>query len=388
MTEGSPEEWIFVPPKKFATRNRKDNRRTSKRDDRQLEKVKQFHKTLNSKPDDSVHKNTHAHKQLLIATIEKCVNEIKCFGRLHVEGGQQTNHHLFDLQTLVNSIQDAANRGKCERDVNEIICYGIGNFEGARDDRYNAPLIQLACVLALRDAFARRVIDSRGHINSNELNSIITTCQNESESNQNDQDEVTEDGSSPSQRQQEPVSIVYYEPFIKTIEREILAHFHVKVLDSNEQGKRRIKRNTREDSSNFESSTLFYMPHCPMRLYSNVLWANWREDLILNGSIIIFGNSFRAYDERIISSEKKEGDRTNAIFSLLPFSCEVEILTKYSHRNRSSSSSIDTLLCGQDIEMAFNDCVILSFHKDDEAIPFPSQPEEYIVSKDSDGELV
>ena len=387
MTHGSSEEWNFVPLKNSSARKGKDNRRTSNKRERQLSKARQLHKTLNSNHDENLYQDKEERKRLLIATIEKCIREIKHFGR--VVGGQQTKHHLFDLQTLVDSIQDAANRENCDREVNEIICYGIGNFDGARDDRYNAPLVQLACVLALRDAFARRVLPRRGQINSDELDSKTITGQNESVLNQGDQDGVIGNEIVSIERRQEPVSILYFEPFIKTIEREILAHFHVKVLDSNEQGKRRITRKSCNGSSSFNSSTLFYMPHCPMRLYSNVLWANWKEELLFNGSIIIFGNSFKAYDERIISSEKKKGDRTNGIFSLLPFSCEAEVLAIDSNRNHSSREhgSIGAL-GGQDLETAFNDCVVLSFHKADEALQFPSQPEEYIVAKDSDGELV
>jgi hypothetical protein len=38
--------------------------------------------------------------------------------------------------------------------------------------------------------------------------------------------------------------------------------------------------------------TLFFMPHCPYRLYSNILWANWGEQL---GNITILGNRYAGF---------------------------------------------------------------------------------------------
>ena len=387
MTEESSDEWTFVPPKKSSSR--KGN--TTKKRESQLAKARQLYNTIhddeNDNDNDTKNKpqHTEALKKRLILTIDKCISEMKEFGQGQGHQTTKYKHHLFDLQTLVKSIQDAANSNEsiddndeCERErgrIDEIICYGIGNFYGARDNRYNAPLVQLACVLALREALSKEAnVD------------------------------VSNDSQEELQLDVDQVSIVYFEPFIKPIEREVLAHYHVKVLDSNEQGKRRIAKDcqTHDDASSpspskrtSTCSTLFYMPHCPMRLYSNVLWANWEKELILGGRMIIFGNSFKAYDERIISSEKKKGDKTNAIFPLLPYSCEVDVLSltlKEFSRNRSrdghsmNMNSMNTL-CGQDLEMAFNDCVVIYF-QDDASIPFPSQPDEYIVAKDGDGELI
>jgi hypothetical protein len=389
MTEENSDEWTFVPPKKSSSR--KGN--TTKKRQSQLAKARQLYSTIHHDEKDNNNdtknkpQDTEALKQRLILTIDKCIREMKEFGQ--GQGHQTTKHknHLFDLQTLVKSIQDAVksnesidDNDECEHErgrIDEIICYGIGNFYGARDNRYNAPLVQLACVLALREALSKEAnVD------------------------------VSNDSQEELQVDVDQVSIVYFEPFIKPIEREVLAHYHVKVLDSNEQGKRRVAKDCRiyDDASSLNPSpsnristcsTLFYMPHCPMRLYSNVLWANWEKELILGGRMIIFGNSFKAYDERIISFEKKKGDKTNAIFPLLPYSCEVDILSlalKEFSRNRSrdglstNMNSMNTL-CGQDLEMAFNDCVVISF-QDDASIPFPSQPDEYIVAKDGDGELI
>src|SRR5262245_56573370 len=49
--------------------------------------------------------------------------------------------------------------------------------------------------------------------------------------------------------------------------------------------------------------TLFYMPHAGKRLYSNLLWANWGENL---SNLIILGNSFANYNTRQLSTKDKE----------------------------------------------------------------------------------
>ncbi len=52
------------------------------------------------------------------------------------------------------------------------------------------------------------------------------------------------------------------------------------IIKENERGLRRVS-----------DKTLFYMPHCPIGLYQNVLVANWRNP----ENIILFGNSFSTY---------------------------------------------------------------------------------------------
>merc|ERR1712170_195300 len=98
--------------------------------------------------------------------------------------------------------------------INEIVCYGIGNFYTARIDKYNPSLIQLACIIALRDELTERY--------SEKLESS-SKC-----------------GKQPSASSSNSISLEYFEPFIVPIEREVLLHFNVKIIDKNEQGKRKI----------------------------------------------------------------------------------------------------------------------------------------------------
>lgn len=103
----------------------------------------------------------------------------------------------------------------------------------------------------------------------------------------------------------------YYDPCMVAIEKRILVEiYNVLPIACNEQGKRRVHHS---------STTLFYMPHCPMRLYSNVLWANW--DILLERSIIIMGNSLLAYSDLIVVNSERD-DPTNAIILVAPFVLE------------------------------------------------------------------
>eukprot|EP00290_Baffinella_frigidus_P025245 CAMPEP_0180254038 /NCGR_PEP_ID=MMETSP0987-20121128/39945_1 /TAXON_ID=697907 /ORGANISM="non described non described, Strain CCMP2293" /LENGTH=65 /DNA_ID=CAMNT_0022222995 /DNA_START=18 /DNA_END=211 /DNA_ORIENTATION=+ len=64
------------------------------------------------------------------------------------------------------------------------------------------------------------------------------------------------------------------------------------MLDENEVGLRRV-----------EATTLFYMPHCGRRLYSNVLRANWSPLLLAKAPI--FGNSFSEYGLRLLDARSR-----------------------------------------------------------------------------------
>lgn len=55
-----------------------------------------------------------------------------------------------------------------------------------------------------------------------------------------------------------------YDPCISEFDRKVLELLEVPVLTENTKGKHASS-----------STTLFYLPHCPYRLYCNLLWANW-----------------------------------------------------------------------------------------------------------------
>ena len=117
------------------------------------------------------------------------------------------------------------------------------------------------------------------------------------------------------------------------------------------------------------------MPHCPMRLYCNVLWSHWDQ----LDTTIIFGNSFHSYDERILSSERRK-DRTNGMFQILDCTNEIPVIV--------SKEDVDNFVGDGaliHLENAFNDCNVISFTvgKDSKSIAV-DRPDEYFASQDPD----
>jgi len=71
----------------------------------------------------------------------------------------------------------------------------------------------------------------------------------------------------------EPISLSLYDPLLETIDNEICLHFNIRVLTENNKGF--INPLFREDGNEIE--ILYYMPHCPYRLYCNILWSMWQN---------------------------------------------------------------------------------------------------------------
>ncbi|EQC27741.1 hypothetical protein SDRG_14490 [Saprolegnia diclina VS20] len=98
-----------------------------------------------------------------------------------------------------------------------------------------------------------------------------------------------------------------YDPIMTEEDNEVAAAMDLSVLPTNEQGQRTA-----------QTRTLFFMPHCGKQLYQNVLLSNWPS----LEKICILGNSFAAYDDRLLV----KADRAKSIFSaLVPFTTEVAL---------------------------------------------------------------
>ena len=144
------------------------------------------------------------------------------------------------LRGYADSVAEAVRAALGERVLREIVCYGVGAFA---EQFAHVPRWQLALALHLREALA------------------------------------TGDG------EESPVPMSFFDPVCGEREAELLGERGVAVHGENDMALREI-------AADGGGATLFFMPHCPLQLYSNVLWANWGEAL---GSILVFGNSFEAY---------------------------------------------------------------------------------------------
>ena len=59
-------------------------------------------------------------------------------------------------------------------------------------------------------------------------------------------------------------STTVFDPMFSSLERRLCESFHLSVSVDNKKGMHRAC-----------GSTIFFMPHCPYRLYCNLLWENW-----------------------------------------------------------------------------------------------------------------
>ena len=137
----------------------------------------------------------------------------------------------------------------------EIVCFGLGSVAGSANARW-----QLACAVLLRDLL-------EGH----------------------------DAGRASGVESRLPLRV--FDPVLSSEELQFLrATFGCEPITENESGARRAGG---EDDN---SATVFFMPHCPLSLYCNVLRANWGPAL---SRVVIVGNSFASYDERIVRVEQR-----------------------------------------------------------------------------------
>lgn len=192
----------------------------------------------------------------------------------------------------------------CE--MEQVVCLGIGNLSTSPR---SPSMWQLACALALREHMKELVIS-------------------------------------------------FYDPCTTLSEAQMMEkEWNIQVLCTDTKGRQTVNGQT----------TLFFMPHCPLHLYSNVLWTNWYN----LDRVVIFGNSLLLYKERAM--EKKKVPETLSL--LLPFVKQVQI--------NVTKSDVESVV--GNLEHAFNDCYVTVFviNNDTELPPRPEAP-----LQDEDAEVI
>lgn len=151
--------------------------------------------------------------------------------------------------------------------LRELVCYGIGNFTESDSSRY-----QLALALCLHD-----------------LLSAASSCASDVAAGGAPSAAASHAAGSGSGSVSPGPALLAFDPVMGETETAILEALGCGLLQ-NEEGKRSCCRRGETAGGGggdggvlerdavgemFTTPTLFFMPHCPQRLYSNVLWANW-----------------------------------------------------------------------------------------------------------------
>ncbi|KAK9105353.1 hypothetical protein Scep_022197 [Stephania cephalantha] len=109
--------------------------------------------------------------------------------------------------------------------------------------------------------------------------------------------------------------IEVFDPVISSTESKILEALGCSVLSENEQGRRVALK-----------PTMFYMPHCEVVLYDNLVQANWKAEHL--NQMVVFGNSFRSYENYIsVSMNSTLSESMKHVLTVLNFSTEVKVET-------------------------------------------------------------
>eukprot|EP00051_Salpingoeca_urceolata_P027068 m.479904 g.479904 ORF g.479904 m.479904 type:complete len:391 (+) comp21629_c0_seq1:383-1555(+) len=168
--------------------------------------------------------------------------------------------------------------------INRIVCLGVGNFSSETNAR-----LQLALLLCLEDVVFGSTRPRQPTLH-NTLDTSATTVPL-SDIAQPQTDSALDDHSETRKRP----ALCVFDPALSRLERAVLQRFSWDVPTSNDHGWRPVAA---EPNS---TATLFFMPHCPLPLYNNVLAANWHPQTL--PCVAILGNSFAHYKERKLDRE-------------------------------------------------------------------------------------
>jgi len=206
-------------------------------------------------------------------------------------------HALLSRCVFDSGGKEGGREGKV---VRTLVCYGLGSIQSTNGH----PLWQLACACFLKDHLTNLLDSTPSALASSPSSTPITTKSSSSPST----------ASSSSSISPPCITAEAYDPLFDRLDTHLLTLLGWHVLPHNEHGKRPAL-----------TPTLFFMPCCHRRLYSNLLRANWSPACL--GNVLLVGNSLRSYEERALASEKGN-DESDCVLPLLPWVRETRISWK------------------------------------------------------------
>mmetsp|Transcript_17842 Transcript_17842/g.21983 ORF Transcript_17842/g.21983 Transcript_17842/m.21983 type:complete len:446 (+) Transcript_17842:404-1741(+) len=223
-----------------------------------------------------------------------------------------------------NDIEGGSGKKKMRRTIRKIVCLGIGSFQSHSPNHINSRF-QLAALLAMQ--------------------SFIGTMNQREDNN----------------RESLSCLVEVFDPLLELTDRHVISSLTgFSVGSDNNEGKTCLAyRENPYGKSDHIVMTMFFMPHCSLRLYSNVLWSNWGKESL--SRILIVGNSFANYETRLtLSSDEDEIDNTNCVLLLRKYVKESKLWQSVS-RVKSKIQSREDISNGILFERAFNDTSMMSF---------------------------
>ena len=294
-------------------------------------------------------------KELSIDEITDCIQQILDEIPKSMFLENLKSNLLVDTTTLLPPATTASMASGCNSSsITLIVCYGIGNF-----GTQSASQWQLACAISLWRMIIQEQIQKQQQQQQQSAATVSsTTSTTENRTNEGDNNNIK----TPTTPTTESIiSMEYYDPCMTQNEIIYLERIGVNVLSVNQRGQKRIEDNN--------ECTLFFMPHCPLSLYTNVIHTNW-ECL---DRVIIFGNSMSTYAHRLVNQNK----HTRLLQLLEPSWIEIAL----------SIETSDIVQRSGNFEQAFNDSSITYFKIDKtDTTTFPERPSFFKIITDSDEE--
>ncbi|KAK9887193.1 hypothetical protein WA026_021034 [Henosepilachna vigintioctopunctata] len=110
------------------------------------------------------------------------------------------------------------------------------------------------------------------------------------------------------------IELKIFDPVFSEDDQYLLRHFNITVLGENLEGKYR----------NDQSTTIFFLPHCPKQLTNNILWINWGLNLHY---CILICNSFAGLIEN--NTKKYLIKSAEYILKIYPYTVELAIANTF-----------------------------------------------------------